>query len=312
MPDFASPTRLAGSRIAAGMLCVLLLLGAAPAWPQGGSDLVGTLQSYTARHDDTLAELARSFGFGYIELVAANPGVNAWLPGEGTEILLPSARLLPNAPRQGLLINLGELRLYLFDQDGALLASHPIGIGRQGFTTPLGDTTVVRKQKDPIWFPTASARLDNPGLPAAVATGPDNPLGSHALYLGWPTYLVHGTNKPWGVGRRVSRGCIRLYPEDIEQLYALVGVGVAVTVVHQPFKTGWHDGRLYLEVHPSETQGERIEQGEPIEASMQPGLNDAVYEAAGRHAARLDWLAIERAQIERRGIPVPVTPYVGG
>src|SRR5690606_29607209 len=154
----------------------------------------------------------------------------------------------PDAPRDGIVVNLAELRFYYFRRKGEpRFLTRPIGIGREGFTTPLGQTTVVRKAKDPVWRPTAATRADRPDLPAAVPPGPDNPMGAYALYLGWPTYAMHGTNQPWGVGRRVSRGCIRLYPEDIEALYPLVPVGTRVTVVDQPLKVGWHMGELYLE-----------------------------------------------------------------
>ena len=296
---------------AAAVLAVAALDPAGVAFAQECDTLVGALRVHITSFEDTLPELARRYGVGYTQLAAANPGVDPWLPGAGTEILVPTASLLPDAPRAGIVVNLAELRIYRFGSDGRVEATYPIGIGRQGFTTPLGSTTVVRRQKDPVWFPTESARMDNPVLPTAVPPGPDNPLGSHALYLGWPSYLLHGTNKPWGIGRRVSRGCLRLYPEDIASLYASVAIGTPVTVVHQPVKTGWHEGRLYLEIHPSEAQSERIENGERPGFEAIADLAGIVQAAAGMHAARLDWSVIEQAQIERRGIPVAVTPFVG-
>ena len=186
----------------------------------------------SCRHEDTLLDFAVGHNLGFIEVAMANPGVDPWLPGEGTPIVLPTL-LPPDAPPRGIVLNLPEQRLYHYE-GGRLLRSYPIGIGRDGHATPIGATTIVRKQENPTWYPTASARNDDPTLPAAVPPGPDNPLGARAMYLGWRNYLIHGTNKEYGIGRRASRGCIRMYPEDIEWLFPRVAIGTQVTVVNQP------------------------------------------------------------------------------
>ena len=134
-----------------------------------------------------------------------------------------------------------------------MVYTHPIGIGKVGWSTPEGSTKVISKQKDPVWRPTRSIIAEHKKngeiLPAVVPAGPDNPLGRYKLTLGWPSYLIHGTNKPYGVGLRSSHGCIRLYPEDIEQLFGMAGPGTKVTVVNQPYVFGWHDDKLYVQAY---------------------------------------------------------------
>ncbi|MCW5698807.1 MAG: L,D-transpeptidase family protein, partial [Rhodospirillales bacterium] len=208
-------------RAAACAATIVIAAGFATAKSAGADDIVGDMRIYTAKHEDTLLDIARDHQLGLIELMAANPGVDPWLPGEGTRIILPTAHVLPDVPRKGIVINLAELRLYYFGKGNEPVVTLPIGVGREGFTTPVGTTSVIKKVKGPTWYPTASTRADDPQLPSAVPAGPDNPLGAYALYLGWPAYLIHGTAegaKEWGIGRRVSRGCIRMYPEAIEWL----------------------------------------------------------------------------------------------
>jgi L,D-transpeptidase ErfK/SrfK len=225
---------------------------------QKDSDLVGRVQVTIARHEDTLPDLARRFNVGYEEIVRANPGVDPWLPGEGTRIVLPTRFVLPDAPREGLVINLAAMRLFYYlprkDKNAPLeVETHPIGIGKVGWSTPEGRTKIVSKVKDPSWTPPASVRKEHAEngdpLPAKVPAGPDNPLGRHMMRLGWPSYLMHGTNKPYGVGMRVSHGCIRLYPEDIARVYDEVPVGTTVTVVNQPYLLGWKGDVLYVQAY---------------------------------------------------------------
>src|SRR5262245_37015246 len=207
----------------------------------GSRDFVGRLPIRDAHAEDTLIDLAPELRVGYVELLAANPGVDPWLPKDGTRLVVPRARLLPSAPREGIVINLGDLRLYYFEPDEPV-RSYAIGIAKDGYATPLGQTKVTAKREKPEWIPGPSARRD--GYPARVPPGPDNPLGEYALYLGWPGYLIHGTNDARGVGRHSSRGCIRLYPEDIAELYARVKIGTRVRVVDEPVKLGWIGGEL--------------------------------------------------------------------
>jgi L,D-transpeptidase ErfK/SrfK len=274
---------------------------------RAGGDVIGELKVYQADKDDIFPEIARRFDLGYVELVAANPGIDPWVPGDKTKLLLPSAHLLPDAPREGIVINLAEQRLYYFPPSGATVASFPLGIGRQGWETPLGETRIVRKREHPSWIPPASIRAERPDLPAVVPPGPWNPLGEHALNLGWKSFVIHGTNKPDGIGRRVSHGCIRLYPEDIAWLFERVEVNTRVTVVDQPVKVGWSRGELYLEAHPSQSQSDELEASGDLTPAAVPELQWRVLRAAGDHAARLDWPLINKVVHERRGIPVRVT-----
>jgi len=219
--------------------------------------VVGMPQVVFTRNEDTLSDLAREYGLGYDEIVTANPGVDPWLPGENTPIVLPTQFVLPNTPKQGVILNIATKRLFYYPEpaegEQQQVLTYPIGIGRVGWETPLGATTVVSKAKDPSWWVPASVRREHAEmgdpLPSVVPPGPDNPLGTRVLKLDMPGYLIHGTNQPYGVGMRVSHGCVRLYPENIELLYALVGVGESVMIINEPYQMGWQDGVLYFEAH---------------------------------------------------------------
>ena len=221
-------------------------------------DVVGHLQVTRAHAEDTLSDIARRFNVGYEEVVRANPKVDPWLPREGTPVVLPTQFVLPDAPHSGVVINLAALRLYYYPPakkgEPQTVITHPIGIGQVGWSTPAGNTKIIRKRADPVWYPPASVRKehaeDGETLPAKIGPGPDNPLGRYAFTLDWPSYLIHGTNQPYGVGLRASHGCIRLYPEDIAQLYDLIPVGTKVTVVNQPQVYGYRGDTLYLQSYP--------------------------------------------------------------
>jgi L,D-transpeptidase ErfK/SrfK len=219
--------------------------------------VVGEPQVVLARAENTLSDIARAYGLGYDELVQANPDVDPWLPGDGTPVLLPTQFVLPNVPREGIVLNIASKRLFYFPRvpegQRQIVKTYPIGIGRVGWETPLGSTRVVSKATDPAWYVPASIRrehaeLGNP-LPAVVPPGPDNPLGAHVLQLEMPGYLIHGTNQPAGVGMRVSHGCIRLYPENIALLYELVEIGEPVRIINEPFLLGQVGGEVYFEGH---------------------------------------------------------------
>lgn len=269
-------------------------------------DMIGTTGSYTIKPDDTLVDLCRTLKLGFVELIAANQGVDPWIPEVGSSIVVPSGHLLPDAPREGLVVNLADQRVYFFPADGGSIDTAPIGIGVDGWGTPLGRTTIVRKAYRPTWFVPASIRKENPNLPKIVPPGPDNPLGEHALYLGWQSYLVHGTNIPEGVGRRASHGCLRLYPEDIARLFKRIAVGTAVTVVDQPFKIGRHDGELYVEAHTSQSQADELEETSNFTRAAIPDLRATVEKSAGKDTQRVDWALVDRAVDERTGVPLAV------
>lgn len=277
------------------------------ALPSEDNAVIGRMKTVTARYEDTLSDIARAHQVGYAEIVAANPGVDPWLPGAGTRIVLPTRHVLPDAPRTGLVLNLSEFRLYYYRPprpgQPRQVSTYPVSIGDVDWRTPLGLTRVVAKVKNPSWYPPASIRAEHAHngevLPAVVPPGADNPLGEFALRLAVPGYLIHGTNKPYGIGMRVTHGCVRLYPEHIERLYRELPVGTAVRIVDQPVKAGWLDGRLYLEVHP------------PLaESRAEPGVTAAVravIAATDSRNARIDWDAVARAVRERRGVPVAIS-----
>ncbi|MBY0400428.1 L,D-transpeptidase family protein [Myxococcota bacterium] len=274
--------------------------------PPPSPDLVGRLSFRSAKAEDTFVDLAPELGVGYVELTLANQHLDPWVPKAGERIVIPRVHLLPSGSREGIVVNTGDMRLYHF-VPGERPRSYPIGIAKEGYATPHGNTKVVRKKENPIWYPSASALRDEPTLPRAVPPGPDNRLGAFALYLGWPTYLIHGTNDPRGVGRHSSRGCIRLYPEHIEELFARVPVGTKVRVVHEPVKTGWVGGELYLEVHPDKDRALALDESGKLEREPVRDLRDVVTKAAGKELPRVDWTRVERVSLLSAGIPVRIT-----
>ncbi len=293
-----------------GLLLLAMSALAAPVAPEpaiAADDRIGRFEYYRIRGHETLLEIARLYDLGYIELLAANPGIDPWMPENGRTLVLPKAHLLPNAPRRGIVINLPELRLYFFRKGRGPVLTFPVGIGRLGRETPTGVTRVKAKRKNPTWIPPASIRAERPGLPSEVPPGPANPLGHRALDLAWQGYVIHGTNRPYGIGRRVSSGCIRLYPEDIELLFEHVVVGTPVTIVDQPVKLGWSNGALYLEVHPTATQGDELETRGWFTPAAIPTLYARVHDAAGPAAHRVVWSIVYDAARLRRGIPVRIT-----
>ncbi len=270
-------------------------------------DYVGEMQSYTAKYEDTMVQLARTFNVGFVELRSANPFLDPWIPGEGKKVLVPTLHLLPHAPREGIVMNLAEMRMYAYMAPGKAPVTFPIGIGREGLNTPSGVTKVVRKTDGPTWRPTARMRKEHPELPAVVGPGPDNPMGTHALYLGWPEYAIHGTDKPYSIGRRSSSGCIRMYPENIGRVFSMVKVGTQVTVVNQSVKVGWIGDRLYLEAHPTMEQADRMEIDGGLPGYIFPEEDmGMIVASAGDHADDLDWRLIRQVIRERRGYPVEI------
>jgi L,D-transpeptidase ErfK/SrfK len=301
------------SKILLMLSCTLMLAGLWPisarAWHprlQEESFLAGTSPPpvigrnlpYLIAPGETLVELARRSGTGYEALVRANPGVDPWIPPTGAEVFLPLAFVLPLGTDEGITINLAEMRLYLvWQEDGRQkVRAYPVGIGQEGWDTPLGRFTIATKVANPSWTPPAAIRETSPDLPAWVPPGPNNPLGDYWLGLSVKGYGIHGTSKPFGVGRRVSHGCLRLYPEDIRDLFQRVTIGTAVRIIDQPVKVGAREGELYLETHPPVT-GRRIN---PVAEVLRQA-------AALSWQGRLDMEAIHRALRERRGIPTLIS-----
>ena len=272
-----------------------------------GQSVVGGPGTYLTRAGVTLLDVQRMFDLGYTQLVAANRGVDPWRPGTGRKIELPGRYLLPDVPRRGIVINLAEQRLYYFPPSGETVESYPIGVGVVGRQTRLGVTKVVGKTANPIWYPPPSIRAEEPDLPASVPPGSDNPLGAFALRLAWPSYLIHGTNKPDGVGRNVSHGCLHLYPEDIERLFREIPIGTPVRVVNDEFATAWIDQRLYVAVYRTVAQADDLAVTGSFKPAVPRGLHAAIAKAVGERQDTVDWQAVRRAGLERTGIPVAVS-----
>jgi L,D-transpeptidase ErfK/SrfK len=232
--------------------------------------VVGQDKTVVTVYEDTLYDLARKFSLGSEELIRVNPGVDPWLPGAGKTLVVPDRHILPPGPREGIVVNLPEHRLYYYPKPkrgGPIqVITYPVSIGKMDWRTPLGVTHVIQKQKNPIWYPPESVRKEHAEagdpLPAMVPSGPDNPLGLFAMRLaaGNGTYLIHGTNNPIAVGLAVTHGCIRMYPDDVEALFPLIAVGTQVRLINQPIKVAWVDGELLLEAHPPvDAQGQSFE-----------------------------------------------------
>ncbi|MEE4383013.1 MAG: L,D-transpeptidase family protein [Pseudomonadales bacterium] len=268
--------------------------------PPPGQDVVGASVRMRTVYEDTFAAVAERANLGYRELRQANPEVDPWLPGDGTEIVLPSEFVLPPGPRSGVVVNVAEYRLYFYPEDGGVVQTVPVGIGREGFPTPVMESRVVQRLEQPSWTPPESVRQEyaarGVSLSGVVPPGPDNPLGEYAMQLHRPSYLIHGTNQAFGVGSRVSHGCIRLYPEDIARLIWAIPRGAPVRIVHEPFKVGVRGSELVLEAHP------------PLPDYEGGALTDMVARVIARapEGAHVDWELAERVAREARGVPVVI------
>ncbi len=291
-----------------------LAAAVAPGTGQSGEanragDLIGAQSTARLGADDTLLDVARRHGLGFVELRAANPEIDPWLPKPGIRVTIPGAHILPDAARFGIVVNLADQRLYYYRRKSPRIATYPLGTPRKGKAIPLGVTKIVGKRENPTWHPPPSLREEISDLPAAVPPGPNNPLGDFALDTAWTGIVIHGTNRPYGIGRRVSAGCIRLYPEDISRLFKTVAIGETVTVINQPVKAGWSGDRLYLEIHPDGQAVDAVEvSGRANRAALTPlpGLRRYLTKKAGGRADEIDWRRVEQAASDRTGVPVPI------
>lgn len=297
------------------LLSGLLLLAAnaasaltLPAPEKPGDSLIGPppyqVKYVPARYEDTLIDIAVEYRLGQDQIVLANPFVDRWLPGANTPVRIPTSFLLPNAPRQGIVVNLPEMRIYYYP-DATKVVTYAIGIGREDdWKTPLGRTQIAGKMENPSWTPPKSIiaehLADGDVLEPYYPPGPDNPLGLFAFRLGIPGYLIHSTNKTNGVGMRVSHGCIRMYPADIEQFFPMVKVGTSVNIVNQPIKVGWYRDTLYMEVYP---------QMEETPATYEQRLHSAlslIEQANGGQMPVIKGSVLKLALEKPSGIPVAV------
>jgi L,D-transpeptidase ErfK/SrfK len=276
-------------------------------------DVVGLIQKTIATSDDTLPDIARRFNLGYEEIVRANPDVDPWLPGAGREINLPTRFILPNAPREGIVINIPAMRLFYFPahekEEPATVFTYPVGVGRVGWVTPEGTTKIIRRTLEPTWTVPPSIRKEHAEmgeeLPPVVPPGPDNPLGRHSFTLGWVGYLVHGTNKPYGVGMRSSHGCIRLYPEDIAHLFDTVPLGTQVRVVNQPLLFGRAGDDVLMQPVGALEDDPRdwANNGRKL---MEKSVPSSVRRLLKEKALKIDWDHAHELSKDARGVPVSI------
>ncbi|HKD55234.1 MAG TPA: L,D-transpeptidase family protein [Steroidobacteraceae bacterium] len=279
------------------ILC--LAIACSPAWassfvlPEDGSTVIGEDESVTTVYQDSLPDLAQRHSLGYYEISRANPGVDVWVPGAGKHLTLPGKRILPPGPRDGIVVNLPEHRLYYYPKprkgEKPVVITYPVSIGKMDWRTPLGETRIVAKVRNPSWYPPESVRKEHAergdDLPKVVPPGPDNPLGLFAMRLavGGGSYLIHGTNNPVAVGMAVTHGCIRMYPEDVAALFPLVPVGTKVRLINEPVKVAWVNGELLLEAHPPvDAEGQSVE---PDLQVLEPLLDDVL----GKDVAAIHW-----------------------
>lgn len=268
-----------------------------------GEDVIGRPAIIRLEKGDTLPDIARHFSLGITAVSAANPGVDIWVPKAGERIMLPLSFILPDAPRKGIVINLASMRLFQFmtTADSLEVLTFPVGVGTEERPSPTGQMQVERKVTRPTWHVPASIAKDHrekgDPLPAAVLPGPENPLGDYALYLSKPTYLIHGTNKPASIGLRATNGCIRLYPEDVERLYANTPVKTPVHIVNQPYLIGQRNEVVYMEVHAT------LDNLNTAEFDKMYRRLRALEKETGRS---LDWSKVKKVLADARGIPVPV------
>ena len=281
--------------------------------PPADVDVIGEIQIIEAREDDTLLDIGRRYGVGFEAMRMANPGIDLWMPGEGTEIVIPSRFILPPGPRRGLVVNLPEMRIYYYPEarrDGQrVVETYAVSIGRMDWNTPLGTHKVTNRIEDPAWYPPASVRARHEAegrtLPRRVDPGPDNPLGRYAIGLNVPGYFIHSTNRPYGIGMRATHGCIRMYPEDIESLVYRLPIGTEVRIINQPYKAGWFADDVLVQAFPL------LEEHEGSEAGTYAAAVRAVAERLEERPARIDYERLKAVVNTADGLPRSVTRRSG-
>ena len=282
--------------------------------PEAGNNIVGKITHAKVLKEDTLLDIARRHDVGYNEIVAANPNVDPWLPAEGSEVVVPTQYILPNAPRDGIVINIPEMRLYFYPRPtsteaDAVVVTYPVGIGAEGNDLPLKKSYISQKTVKPTWFVPESIRKEHAAdgdiLPKSIPPGEDNPLGDYAMRLGRTSFLIHGTNRPYSIGMRVTHGCLRMYPEDISALFPRIAVGLPVHIVDQPYKLGVNNGEIYVEMH---------EPIAPMDLTQLSNLPVSLHQQAATEGIYMDyemWDTVTQESTQNRGIPISLgQPHV--
>ena len=267
------------------------------------SDIIGNLQVAKVQAGESLADIGRRFDLGIYEMIEANPNIDPWSPKHNTKVIIPTQFILPPGEQKGMVINLAEMRIYYYhgDKNHCLITTHPIGIGKKGWATPIGKGIVTHKKKNPSWRPPKSIRAAHAKqgniLPRIVPPGPNNPLGEYAMRLSIPGYLIHGTNRPGGIGVRSSSGCIRMFPEDIKSFFYQVPIRTPVRIIHAPYKFGIHRNKIYVEAHePLSDPYYRTQSDEEV-------IVQALEEAA---IDELNWESTKNAILLSNGYPILV------
>ncbi len=295
--------RLIGILINIVILCLPMAWGGEYYLPAHGNDIVGRSYFITVKKGDSLTTIRETHEVSYDELLEANPQINFYKLKIGQRVMIPKQFILPKV-REGIVINIPELRMYYFDPDGERVHTFTVGLGRSNWRTPVGVAKVVNKRKNPSWTAPDSIRnyvYNKTGevLPKVVAPGPKNPLGKHALYLNMGSYHIHGTNVPSTVGAFISSGCIRMLQEPIEFLYNNVSIGTSVHIVHYPYKAGWLNGKLYLESHkPIKSYSNKVSI-----ALDDSDVKQVIHEAIYIRPALVDWKAVSKNVQEHLGMP---------
>ena len=271
----------------------------------GDQALIGGIAAVQSRENDTLPDIARHFGLGYNDITAANAGISPWIPAANSRVLLPLQFILPDAPRKGIVLNVANMRMFYYPKkDRNKVYTYPVGIGRDGWNTPMGMTSVAVKTPNPDWHVPPSIHREHAAkghyLPSVVRSGPDNPLGFYAMRLAIGSYLIHGTNKPFGIGMQISHGCVQMYPEDIEVLFKKVSVGTPVRIVHDPYLTAWHEDMLYLEAN------EPLEKWSAGKSQLKKQVSKELRKIAKQHNVAVDWDKVDKVIQRADGIPTPV------
>lgn len=241
------------NKISSFVMSIFLVIGAQKAIASGFSygnnkTVIGVVQHHIVVPKETLSDIVRNYGLGYNELSLLYPKMDPWLPSPGQNLVIPTQWILPSTKLFGLVINLPEFRLYHFIPKTKIVSTYPVGIGDVGWETPVAASHIIYRQVDPTWLVPKSLRAKYGAT--TIPPGPKNPLGKYWLGLSLSGYGIHGTNAPWGIGKRVSHGCIRLYPEHIALLFENVSVNTPVEIIYEPVKIGFRDQNIFIEVHP--------------------------------------------------------------
>jgi len=288
--------------------------------PTDGDNIVGDIQVITiANPDTTLLDIARDYDLGFEEITRVNPDVPVWVPKLGRRVIIPTEFILPPGPQEGVVVNIPQRRLFYFPkpapQQQAQVITFPISIAREGWRTPLGQSRIVAKHRDPSWFVPKSILEEHRSdgeteFPTYFPPGPDNPMGMLALETGFPGIYIHGTNMPWGVGMRTSHGCLHLYPEDAAQLFPIIPVGTPVRIIDEPITIGVRDGTLYLSSSKplSEYHNEL-----PVPTRALSALVPYTEDSGSAHSyADVDWQRAYDAAMAHQILPVPISQGAPG